>query len=745
MAIDIGIPIWSFRANWKSPVLERLSFLTDLLRAEEGAEQRRSLRETPRRTVEADFLLRGPERTFFDLFVNRFAGGDVMIPLYWDIVSLPEATIIGTTDRINFNNVQREFVPGYAIIMGNDALTYEVVEIAGMDAEGIDLAAPTTRKWPRGATLMPLRRAFIDDLGTPSHVTAGIATATGRFLIREANPWWPEIIVPKHSPGWRYKLEPYETTDAEYAEDDYPYSDPDYDDSEWLIGAGPLHYHGPPHIFAFINDWGYENSTDIQTPQDIWMRRQLACAPGYRLYFNIAYDNLVKLWVDGVQVDLTTTGNVGLATGSIMPTRANPVVCLFVDETDGPAATNFTFADMEVSQRLPSVLPPPVYAGLPVFLEEPNWVEALDTAYDREVVRLDNNVGLPYQVDSLGRALLGQSHNWFLPGREKLAAFRDLLYRNRGRGRSFWLPTFKHDFRLVNSPLAGAAQIVVENTGFRYVGGPTSGREYIAIKHAGGTILRKILSVAAGTTSATEKLNLDAALGLDLSPGLVRRISFADVARFDSDDFEITHHMGLDGLAECSALFRTFKNTRSAPLPVHFPVETSLMTPFVCGNVGPQVVLPRHSPDWKYQLEPFDTTSSDYSATNYADSAWPLGHAPFYHPGGPHPWGGINVWGYTDGMDIGATANIWMRKRFVCSSGYTLEISAAFDNSVVVWIDGVVVPMTNTGQGTSKGTITAPRSNPVACVFINEADSDVNSPTNFTFGDIEIVQVPRIS
>lgn len=144
--------------------------------------------------------------------------------------------------------------------------------------------------------------------------------------------------------------------------------------------------------------------------------------------------------------------------------------------------------------------------------------------------------------------------------------------------------------------------------GFGYTGGPTSGREHIAITHDGGTICRKILSVIPGTTSASEKVNLDAPLGLALSPGVVRRISFLDTARFDQDEFEITHHGGLDGLSEASALFRTFKNTRTAPLPISYPIPEGVMGAEACGVEVPDSDCYEQAPpdpgwDWTVKVE----------------------------------------------------------------------------------------------------------------------------------------------
>lgn len=422
---DADLPVFSFRANWREPMSERLAFLTDVLAASEGAEQRRSVRQTPRRTFEADFLLTGRERTFWDLFINALGGAEVVAPLYWEVVSIPATLTATVSDRIDFDTTRREWAyhEGYlALLIGDSALDYEVVEIAAVDAGGVDLTAAPLRSWPKGTKLLPLRRAVLDQIGDVEQPTAGVGRVTAEIRIIGPNPWTPA-------------------------------------------------------------------------------------------------------------------------------------------------------ADSS-----------PVYAGLPVFLSEPNWVEDLTVQQDREVDLLDTDVGLTYQVDATGRVLLGQAHRWFLPGKDNLAGFRDLIYRHRGRAGAFWLPTFKADLRLVTAAGSSATQIEVENVGYGYTGGPTSGREYIAIKHSGGTILRKVLSVVPGSTTATEKLNLDAALGLALSPGQVLRISFADAARFDTDEFEIVHYGGVEAHHDASALFRTFKNTRTSPTPISYPAPVGTMDGLPCGD-----------------------------------------------------------------------------------------------------------------------------------------------------------------
>ena len=70
------LPIWTFRPNWSGGVTERLEWLTDVLPSRVGAEQRRGLRLSPRRSLEFQLLLHGEERTFFDLMLQALGSSD---------------------------------------------------------------------------------------------------------------------------------------------------------------------------------------------------------------------------------------------------------------------------------------------------------------------------------------------------------------------------------------------------------------------------------------------------------------------------------------------------------------------------------------------------------------------------------------------------------------------------------------------------------------------------------------------
>ena len=390
---DSDLPVFSFRPNWREGVVERLGFLTDVIRGGNGNEQRRRLRQTPRRSIEADFLLSGPERAYFDLFQNRFGGGEFMVPLFWDMHTLRSPVLPGDTTRIAFDTTRREFQPGLAILMGRDARVFEVVEIEAVDNAGVDLALAPARRWPVGSLLMPLRRGQFDESADMNHLSSATAQVSARLLLTAPNPW---------------------------------------------------------------------------TPTKVFQR--------------VSYANVLE--------------------------------------------------------------------------DEPNWSESLSTKVERALLRLDPGMGRSYQRDPYGRAETVQAHRWFLKGREALASFRDLLYRQQGRQGALWVPSFKDDLRLTKAALATDGTIEVANVGWTYAGGPTDGRRFIAIRAGGQTLIRAVTTAALKPDGETEVLSLDRSVGLALQPGQVQ-ISFADYGRFDQDEIDITHFAGVDGLSEVNANVRT--------------------------------------------------------------------------------------------------------------------------------------------------------------------------------------------
>lgn len=191
MIPDADLPVWTIRPNWRTPILERLEWLSDVLISRTGAEQRRAVRLSPRRSFEMLFNPFNGKRTFLDLLLHNVGSSEFMLPLFHDKAKLASGVVFGD-DRLLFDTRWREFRVGdRLIVLGPDAYTFETVEIAAVDNNGVDLADELVYSWPKGTTVHPLRRARIADESNLGALTGSTGQATILFTLQLSNDYDP--------------------------------------------------------------------------------------------------------------------------------------------------------------------------------------------------------------------------------------------------------------------------------------------------------------------------------------------------------------------------------------------------------------------------------------------------------------------------------------------------------------------------------------------------------------------------
>lgn len=436
-------------------------------------------------------------------------------------------------------------------------------------------------------------------------------------------------------------------------------------------------------------------------------------------------DNLAKSWASGTRVEPLVRGRMSDQTRMAM-------------KSSRAAETQAEFQTTRAQLYDEGVDSADQYLGLPVLTKQPNRTDGIDVQAVWSFFESDSGTGRRYRKSEVGRAMASQKHSWFLRGRTAKAEFRSLLYRLKGALGTIWLPTFADDMTLAQDAPVNAASIYINEIGFDYTGGPTSGREHILIETTTGRLYRRVTGTAVAP-AGQERLTLDAPIPAGLARASVRRISWIDTARLENDRIEFNHVNAADGVSTVSSIFKTFRNERTPPEILSVPIPESGMVPGSCGDGGggPVLLLPRHSPGWKYKLEPFDAVV-DYSAPGFNDSAWLVGTAPFYK-GVNHPFSAIRNWGgFAGGTDIVTNQDVWMRKEIYCTPGKTLEITTIGDNQVTVWIDGNQV-LQNTFGDRVVTTIVA--TEPTLTVVLRVDETHVTSSGNYTFGDLEIWQL----
>lgn len=204
----------------------------------------------------------------------------------------------------------------------------------------------------------------------------------------------------------------------------------------------------------------------------------------------------------------------------------------------------------------PEWLPATLYRGRPVWDRRPDDSENLTHAAQRLRSTLDSGFAQPLITDTARRALqvLGQRHLDL--GREARALVRSFIYGMDGRQKVVWVPTHMDDLTLLAPATAVATTIDVANIGYTRFSNGKPGRRDIRIERWDGTVLMRRIIGATELDGQTERLALDAALGSDLQPADVARISWMNLMRFESDTQNIEHMTDSEGVAAWATAFR---------------------------------------------------------------------------------------------------------------------------------------------------------------------------------------------
>jgi len=210
---------------------------------------------------------------------------------------------------------------------------------------------------------------------------------------------------------------------------------------------------------------------------------------------------------------------------------------------------------LQLTDNSEHALPTPAtYRGLPVLEQPPNWRDDLAADYQRQIATLDYGVGRRYVEDIAGRGEVLQGHRWTLQGRASIDGFRAWLYALAGRQGAFWLPTWCQDLRVLGDIAHDALTIDVEHCGFVDHLALALNRRDIEIRIRSGSVFRRRIVAAAAVDANTERLTLNAHLGVDVAAGDIVRVSFLQTARLEADAVEIAWHTG--ALAESAQQLR---------------------------------------------------------------------------------------------------------------------------------------------------------------------------------------------
>lgn len=183
--------VFSFEHDWSTPVIERIGWLTDVLRKRDGSEQRIRVRQKPRHTLEYTGLIGGVDETDqrrrFDALMWTGQDQEIMIPYWQDATELTSQLNSGASALTLPQGVTGyNYATGTYIMFWRDYRTYEVVKITTINqGTGVlTFDTNTTVTWTKGTRIMPAWLGLHDPISTAEIWATDIKTTVARFEIR---------------------------------------------------------------------------------------------------------------------------------------------------------------------------------------------------------------------------------------------------------------------------------------------------------------------------------------------------------------------------------------------------------------------------------------------------------------------------------------------------------------------------------------------------------------------------------
>lgn len=201
-----------------------------------------------------------------------------------------------------------------------------------------------------------------------------------------------------------------------------------------------------------------------------------------------------------------------------------------------------------------AVAPLVTYRDLPVFDFDIVTPRDPERSLDRVLDSFDDDLGIPFVTDLAGIPLPRQTVDVTAAGRAEVAKLRGLLAWLDGMRGVLWLPTFQQDLRVTADIGSAATQITVAACNYTLDVAMALNRRDIRIETWGGDVYHRRITACAAPGGGVELLTIDSALGAAVTVADIKRVSFLQLVRSDSDIFELAWWTG--DTVDCAFAFK---------------------------------------------------------------------------------------------------------------------------------------------------------------------------------------------
>ncbi|MDP8171619.1 phage tail protein [Pasteurella skyensis] len=220
--------------------------------------------------------------------------------------------------------------------------------------------------------------------------------------------------------------------------------------------------------------------------------------------------------------------------------------------SDGVSSSQVRFQIYENNDYSSDISYLPTYRNHPVLEPTSEWSEDVTAQYLRLIHQLDNETGLPFQIDIANKAFQVISHRFVLTNRQEQHKLRQLFYYLKGRQKAIWVASACTDLTVVKDIQGKSIDIQFIDYSTALVN--QTGRTNIRIECADGSIYYRQIINATVVDDGTERLTLDGDI-LNIKQHHIAKISFLTLSRLESDTISWQHHTDADGTATVTVSF----------------------------------------------------------------------------------------------------------------------------------------------------------------------------------------------
>lgn len=173
---------WSIPPDWRNPPVDRYEWLTDVMQSRSAFEQRQQLRQAPRRTITASFVVMGDDLGWFDALLFSWGAKGFLLPIWYDR-SVLTADLPSGSDLVYCDTSNREFTAGGFIMIGKDVRTAIAMQVLAVNADSVQLVRSVAANHAAGESAWPAHMCRVTSPAQQTQDTAGVVEMQIAFEI----------------------------------------------------------------------------------------------------------------------------------------------------------------------------------------------------------------------------------------------------------------------------------------------------------------------------------------------------------------------------------------------------------------------------------------------------------------------------------------------------------------------------------------------------------------------------------